>query len=138
MMHEHSGAAIRVDIPPHAVSEIVILGPPSLQNVMMSHVMRHQFGMDCRILAAEAGDMAGLIGDLRGSLLLVDCGAQAAEQSLQALPVMAAPKGYILALYNVKQDSAHARWAADRGICDVFLRSESVDRIMDGVRRCLD
>jgi hypothetical protein len=90
-----------------------------------------------KILAAEAADIAGHIGDLRGSLLLIDCGAQAVERSLQALPVMAAPKGCILALYNVRQDSAHAQWAADRGICDVFLRSESVDRILDGVSRCL-
>jgi hypothetical protein len=137
LANQHSCAAIRMDIPPHAVSEIVILGPPSLQNVMMSHVMRHRFGMDCRILAAEAADIAGHIGDLRGSLLLIDCGAQAVEQSLQALPATNAPKGCVLALYNVRKGSAPAQWAADRGICDVFPRSECVDRIMDGVRRCL-
>jgi len=137
LANEHTRAAIRMDAPGCAMSEIVILGPPSLQNVMMSHVLRHQFGMDCRILAAEAADIARHIGDLRGSLLLIDCGAQAVERSLQALPALAAPKDCILALYNVRQDSAHAQWAADRGICDVFLRSENVDRILDGVRRCL-
>jgi len=130
LAHEHSSAAIRMDAPGHAVSEIVILGPPSLQNVMMSHVIRHRFGTNCRIIAAEAGDLAGHIGDLRCAFLLIDCGTQ-------ALPAMAAPKDCILALYNVRKDSAHTRWAADRGICDVFLRSESVDRILDGVRRCL-
>jgi hypothetical protein len=137
LAQEYTSAAIRMDAPAHAVNEIVILGPLSLQNVMMSHVMRHRFGMDCRILAADAGDTAGQFGDLRRALLLIDCATEAAEQSLQALPAMAAPKECILALFNVRKDSAHMRWAGDRGICDVFLRSESVDRILDGVRRCL-
>jgi hypothetical protein len=45
MMYEHSGAAIGMDIPPRAVSEIVILRLP---------VMWRQFGMDCRILLSPA------------------------------------------------------------------------------------
>lgn len=138
MANEHTRAAIRMDAPGCAMSEIVILGALSMQNVMMSHVMRHRFGVDCRILATEAGALAGHIGGLRFALLLIDCGTQAVERCLQDLPAMVAPEGCILALYNVRQDSAHARWAADRGICDVFLRTESIDKIMDGVRRCLD
>jgi hypothetical protein len=92
--------------------------------------------MGCRILAAEAADIAGHIGDLRGSLLLVDCGAQAVEQSLPALPATNVPKGCVLALYSVGKGTAPTEWAVGRGVCDVFLRTESVDRIMDRVRRC--
>jgi len=93
--------------------------------------------MDCRILNAEAGDMAGQIGDLRRAMLLIDCGAQMAEQSLKVLPAKAAPKDCIMALYNVSQDSAQKGWEAYRGICDMFIRSGSVDKILDWVRRCL-
>jgi hypothetical protein len=89
-----------MDIPPRVLNEIVILGSPSLQNVMMSHVMRRRIGMDCRFLTAEATDMAGHIGDLRGSLLLINCGAQAVEQSLQALPATNAPKGRFSESYS--------------------------------------
>jgi hypothetical protein len=134
---QHFCAAIRMDIPPHAVSEIIILGPLSLQNVMMSHVMRHRFGKGCRVLAAEAADIAGHIGDLRGSLLLIDCGARAVERSLPTLPAINVPTGCILALCIVRQDSAHAQ-RAPAGASARVSSKESVDRIMDGVRRCLD
>jgi len=137
LAHEHSDAAIMMDATGHAVDEIVILGPLSVQNVMMSHVIRHRFGMDCRILAAKDEDMDVHIGDLRQALILIDCGTQAVEQSLQALSAKTVPQDCILALYNVRQGSANAHWAADRDQCDVFLRSESVDRILDGVGRCL-
>ena len=65
--------------------------------------------------------MTGHVGDLRCALLLIDCGTHAVEQSLQALPALAASKDCILALFNVRQDSAQTQWAAERGICDVFL-----------------